>query len=365
MKIVVATPLYPPEPGGPATYSKLLEEGFPKEGIEVVLVKFSDVRRSAFRHVAYFRHVYRAARNADLVYALDPVSVGLPAFCAAKLARRPFVVKIVGDFAWEQGRQRFGITETLDEFVRHHTRNPVLAVYRFVQSLVARGAERIIVPSHYLEQIVAEWGVRRNTIDVVWNAVAMEAPAAVPASVANLKKPLVVSVGRLVPWKGFFELIHALQLVRESGIAASLAIIGDGPDRDVLKEQAEKRLNGDYVLTGALSHGETLAAIAHADIFVLDSLYEGLSHTLIEALTLGKTVVVSNVGGNVEIVRHEENGLVVQPESADALGVALVRLLKNPALATRLASVAKQSSGDFAVNNMLEKTAAILTSIKK
>src|SRR3990167_4165522 len=103
MKILIATPLYPPEPGGPATYSKLLEDGLPKLGIDVVLVKFGDIRGLAkvFRHIAYFARVRKAAHDVDLIYALDPVSVGLPSLLAAWVARKPFMVKVVGDYAWE------------------------------------------------------------------------------------------------------------------------------------------------------------------------------------------------------------------------------------------------------------------------
>ena len=119
MKLVIATPLYPPEIGGPATYAKLLQEGLPTKDIEVELVKFCDVRHlpKLVRHYAYYRRVLKAARAADAVLALDPVSVGLPAMWAAKSAGKPFVVKIVGDYAWEQGQQRFAVTQSLDQFV--------------------------------------------------------------------------------------------------------------------------------------------------------------------------------------------------------------------------------------------------------
>src|SRR3989338_4633570 len=117
-KIVIATPLYPPESGGPATYAKVLEQELPKHGFEVTLVKFSDVRKRWFRHLRYFRLMLKAARGADLVYALDAVSVGFPAMLAAKGRRKRFVVKVVGDFAWEQGSQRFQKVGSLDEFVR-------------------------------------------------------------------------------------------------------------------------------------------------------------------------------------------------------------------------------------------------------
>src|SRR3989344_3997850 len=156
MKLVIATPLYPPEIGGPATYAKLLFEGLPKKGIEVDLVKFSDVRHlpKIIRHYIYYRHVLKAIRNADVVLALDPVSVGLPAMWAARRAGKPFVVKIVGDYAWEQGRQRFGITQNRDEFVKTARVPFPVRVLRRIQPRVAAAATRVIVPSEYLQDIV-------------------------------------------------------------------------------------------------------------------------------------------------------------------------------------------------------------------
>jgi len=365
MKIVVATPLYPPEPGGPATYSKLLEDGLPRLGIEVTLVKFSDVRHlpTGFRHLAYFSRVRRAAHDADLIYALDPASVGLPSLLASWFTRKPLVVKIVGDFAWEQGRQHFGVTATLDEFVRQRWISPMLLPYRLIQNLVARSANLVIVPSHYLEGIIAQWGVRRKNIRVVWNAVASENAGTVPASIVSLPKPLIVSIGRLVPWKGFAELIEAVSIARADGLHASLAIVGGGPDREFLEDRGKQALGSGYAFTGPLSRADALAVMARADVFVLDSLYEGLSHTLIEALTLGLPVIVSDIGGNTEIVRDGENGLVVPPENSAALATALERLLKDQTLRARLAAAAKASSAGFSVDAMLAKTAQCLRAI--
>src|SRR5689334_3572585 len=105
MRLVVATPLYPPEVGGPATFAKVIEEELPKRGWSVETIKFNDVRHlpKLIRHIAYMRRIKRAAKNADAVLALDPVSVGLPALYAARRTGKPFYVRIAGDYAWEQG----------------------------------------------------------------------------------------------------------------------------------------------------------------------------------------------------------------------------------------------------------------------
>src|SRR3989344_4399689 len=69
------------------------------------------------RHLAYFWQVLKQGLHTDIIYAQDAVSAGFPAALAALLLRKPFFLKIVGDHAWEQGQQRFGVVDTLDEFL--------------------------------------------------------------------------------------------------------------------------------------------------------------------------------------------------------------------------------------------------------
>jgi glycosyltransferase involved in cell wall biosynthesis len=366
MKLLIATPLYPPDSGGPATYSKLLEENLPKHDIEVALINFGNFRHypKPFSSALFFFRIWKAAYSAELLLSLDPFSVGLPVFVASRMTAKPYILKIVGDHAWEQGRQRFGITATLDEFVHTRTMPLRLKIIRMIQLRVAKGAARIIVPSAYLRDIVAQgWGIPAQKIAVIHNAVSEEKPVEVPASVHNLAKPLVVSAGRLVPWKGFTALIDAIATIRSRGLPVSLAIIGDGPERNALAERARAILQNDFVMTGQLSHAETFAILKSADVFVLDSLYEGLSHTLIEACLAGIPIIASDIGGNREVIHNGRNGLLVPPENVPLLSDALYRILSDSALSKALAHEARISGVDFSVDAMITKTVDFLTNI--
>lgn len=357
MRLVVATPLYPPEIGGPATYVRFLEEGLPPRGIEVEVVKFAGVRRlpTGIRHCAYYRRVRRALRAADLALALDPVSVGLPTMLAAWRERKPYVVKVVGDYAWEQGRQRFGITEDLDAFLRRARAPLPVALLRYLETRVARSATRVIVPSDYMKRVVSAWGVPARAIAVIYNAVKIDAPGAVPEGVTKLPRPLLVTAGRLVSWKRVEGVIDALAAGR-----ASLAVVGDGPLREALEARAREKMPGRAAFTGALSHADTLATIAAADLFVLNSTYEGLSHLLIEALALGKAVVAADVGGNAEVIENADLGTLVSVADPGALARAIDALLANAPLRTRLGVNAKLSAARFSESAMLDATAAYL-----
>jgi glycosyltransferase involved in cell wall biosynthesis len=358
MRIVIATPLYPPQIGGPATYAKLLEEGLPSQGIEIELVKFTDVAKypRIIRHFLYYRRVLRALAAADAVLALDPVSVGYPAMKAAQKLGKPFFVKIVGDYAWEQGRQRFGVTETLDAFVQAPYASLPIRFLRFLQTRVAQHAARVIVPSEYLKKIVGAWGIPLERIEVIYNAVPIDSRGKIPASVQALPRPLVVTAGRLVPWKHIEGLIDAVSTVHH----ASLAVVGDGPLREPLEHKAYLKLPNRSAFTGLVPHDDTLAIIASADVFSLNSSYEGLSHLLVEALALGVPIVATNVGGNPEVVEDGRTGLLVTHGDTQALSKALGRILTDEALRATMKQNATTSAKRFSVENMLSQTVRAL-----
>lgn len=360
MRLCIATPLYPPEPGGPATYARILEHELPKQGVETVLVKYRDVRKYPvlLRHCMYFLSVYRAGKRADAIFALDPVSTGLPALYSARLLRKPFILKIVGDYAWEQGRQRFGITATLDDFVRKGRVPFPVACMRAIQTHVAHSASRIIVPSKYLKDIISQWGIPEEKIEVIYNAMQTEAPDSVPAKVETLTRPRVVTVGRLVPWKHIDGIVDAIATLKTGN--PSLVIVGDGPEHTSLATRAAEKLGARAVFTGALSHRDTLATIADADVFVLNSSYEGFSHLLIEALSLGVPVIATRVGGNAELITDGENGLLVGSGDTEALAEALEKVLVDAEFARALRARAKTSSLRYTTDAMIEKTLALL-----
>ena len=362
MRLVIATPLYPPEIGGPATYAKLLSLGLPEKGITIELVKFSDVRHlpKVIRHYVYYRRVLKVARSADVVLALDPVSVGLPALRAAQKAKKPFIVKIVGDYAWEQGRQRFGISQTLDEFSQSKQVPFLVRVLRRVQTYVAQNAMRIITPSIYLKDVVVAWGVPREKIEVIYNAVLLEEMGTIPDDVAHLPRPLIVTAGRMVPWKHTDTIIDAVALLREKQSQTSLAIVGEGPEYMRVTKYAKQKLGNGYVFTHALSHSDTLVVMKSADVFVLNSSYEGLSHLLIEALTLEVPIVATRVGGNPEVITDDKDGLLVPVGDTKALVNALTRVLSGDELRTRLSACARESARRFSVETMLRETATVL-----
>ena len=354
MRLLIATGLYPPEIGGPATYARLFEERLPSYGIEVSVLPFRTVRSlpPVIRHIVYCWKIMRSARNANAILVQDTVSTGFPAAIASLIIRKPLILRVPGDYAWERGVQRFGVRENLDEFQNRSYGFPV-GILRAIQRFVVRRARRVIAPSRYLAGIILGW-VPSKEIDVIYNGIGI---ADAPRS--ERKKDLIVSSGRLVPWKGFKELIDSIAHTPHW----KLHILGSGPEKEKLEDYTwEMGVEKNVTFRGSVSRSEALQAFAEATVFVLNSRYEGLSHTLLEAMSTGAPIIATRVGGNPEVIRDGVNGVLVTAGDTVALEKALTHLMSDAALRERLGSAARDRAKDFSIEKTIEVTASLLKS---
>ncbi len=119
MKLVLATPLYPPQAGGPAKYAKGIAEECRRRGHQVTVVAYGSVERTlppGLRHLWYFSRVLSASFSAGHILSLDTLSVGVPAAAAARITRTPLSLRIGGDFLWEAYVNRTHELRTLSTF---------------------------------------------------------------------------------------------------------------------------------------------------------------------------------------------------------------------------------------------------------
>jgi len=398
--ILLATGIYPPDIGGPATYVKTLEEELPKYGFHVKVVTYSDLGNSEIRNkqsenvfcvsrqqskpLRYFKYFWRVLKLlnwANVVYTQGPVSEGLPVYWACKLRGRKYILKIVGDYAWEQFQNAKNKAErrdvalprlnvefvTLDEF-QDKKFDSKTERKRSIEHKIARNADKIIVPSRYLKKIVKQWGVAEDRITVVYNAVNLAAVAP-QVSVTSTRFPQpknpgekwLVSVGRLVSWKGMDMLIEIMPALLIVEPTLKLIIIGDGPEREQLEVSSKKlAVDAQVEMTGRLQHEQTLAYIKAADVFALNTGYEGLPHTILEAMNGGVPIITTPVGGNPEVIQNGSNGLLVEYNNQEQWQEAILKLLRDEHLAQTLTGNAKNSLAPFQKQTMLIETVDVL-----
>ena len=140
----------------------------------------------------------------------------------------------------------------------------------------------------------------------------------------------MLTICRLMGWKRVDGIIRALEGLPED---VHLLVAGDGDREEEWRALAnELGLGARVHWLGNVPHARIPLYIRAADVFVLNSLYEGLSHTLLEVLNLGTALIASGVCGNPEVVEHEVNGLLVDPNDHVELREALQRLLDDPEL---------------------------------
>lgn len=165
-----------------------------------------------------------------------------------------------------------------------------------------------------------------------------------PAARTELRKqwsvpdgsPLVVTVARLSHEKGLEVLIEAADLVRRQHPNVRFVCVGDGPLAATLARQiAERGLTEHVRLAGF--HRDIPSVLSAADFFVLPSHMEGMPNAVLEAFAAGLPVVASAAGGLVEAVENERTGLLVPARDANALAIAINRLVENPHFAQAMA----------------------------
>jgi glycosyltransferase involved in cell wall biosynthesis len=115
--------------------------------------------------------------------------------------------------------------------------------------------------------------------------------------------------------------------------------VGDGPEKESLEQLAEKLGVAQQVrFYGSIDHDKTLALLKASDVFVLNSIYEGLPHTVIEAMACSVPVVATQIRGTDEVLDDDRIGLMVSPDNEKDLVDRITRLFKDRELAERLAA---------------------------
>jgi glycosyltransferase involved in cell wall biosynthesis len=417
---MIITGIFPPDIGGPATYVPQMATALAERGHAITVMTLSDglppfpprafwarlfcltgqgrpcwspsppleeragvrgdypfelvrLPRQAFkpwRWLLTMLTIVRLGRRADVLFVNG---LALEAVLANIVLRKPLVHKIVGDIAWERATNWGWIHDSFEEFQKQRYGLKIQAL-KAIRAWCSRQADRAIVPSHYLANWVAQWGIPEDNIHVIYNASALPSPSMEegqgggesqpPTSVfLPLSTPVnVVTVGRLVPWKQVDKVLKAIAHLDGVGVV----VIGDGAERGALEYLARSLgLVERVYFAGARPKAETLGLMAACDLFVLNSTYEGFPHVVLEAMALGLPVVATAVGGTSELVENGRNGRLIPASDRDALQDALPTLTSCPPERQRLAAGARETVERFCHARMVEDTAVLLETTKR
>jgi glycosyltransferase involved in cell wall biosynthesis len=352
VKVVVVSGIWPPDVGGPASHAPEVADFLHERGHEVEVVttahappeqrayRVSAVPRDLPRGVRHLRGaalVRRRARGADAVYTTGMFG---RSFAGATGARKPYVVKLTADPAFERARRRGVVAGDVDEFQERSGMR--VALLRLARDVELRRAAHVFCPSDYLRSLAVGWGVSAGRVEVLPNP-APRLPELAPRDELRARFGMngatLAFAGRLGAQKSLGAAIEAVAAV--DGV--SLLIAGDGDERSRLEALAGPRVR----FLGAQPRERVLELFRAADASILPSSWENFPHTVVEALAVGTPVIATRVGGVAEVVSDGENGLLVPAGDGSALADAVRRFFSDDELRARLRANASPSVRAF------------------
>ena len=235
---------------------------------------------------------------------------------------------------WVYGSLAAFLTRTKAIFTEHGRFYPDSSSWKrkLVNPLLHRITAATTAISHATKDALVTYeNLPAKDIQVIYNGIS---PLAIDQNqVTKLRKSLNIgektlclgTVARLDPIKNHSMMLKAFKQVIDQGIEAKLLIVGDGEMRPVIGNLIkELAITDNVIMTGYQAKPQHHMALM--DIYLLSSLSEGTSMTLLEAMSIGKPCVVTDAGGNPEIIKQGVNGFVTQNDNANAFAKAIIRI---------------------------------------
>ena len=373
MNVLVATGMWPPDVGGPASHAPEVCEYLLRRGHRVAAVTMADhppapesypvhwaSRRKplVWRQLVAARLVARLARSTDIVYSTG--MMGRSSLGAA-VARRPIVLKLTSDPVFERSLRWRLFGADLGAF--QDARGLRIGVLRRARDLALARASRVIIPSEALRELALGWGLPAEKVVVIPNPVSPPPELGEREELRRrhgLEGRTLVFAGRMVPQKAIPVALEAV--VRNPDV--SLVLAGEGPYLERLQELARSLpLDGRARFLGPQPRQAVFELLRAADAALLSSSWENFPHMVVEALSVGTPVLATDVGGVTEILRDGENGLLVPMNDPEALAGAIRRYFDDETLQERLRAAAVASVARFSPDEIYGRLEALLEEV--
>ncbi len=301
MHILIATPLLPPESGGPATYAIGLRDSFSKLGHAVDVVAFREVRHlpPIIRHMMYGWKIFWRARSVDVVIVLDTVSVALPAVLAARLSRKPVIIRTGGDFVWERYIERtkheIPLSKVYIDSTVAFTKKEKFVIWLQANVIFPLTAALVFSTKWQHDIWYIPYHLSRRRVDFIDNAYRPE-----------LHATRSTQYSQIVLWAG-----RPIVLKNVPRLDTAMTMLTDVPHI--------------YTKVSGVTPSELATKIAEAGVLVIPSISEVSPNQALEALALGTPVILTKECGLAEELAPYVR--LVDPLDTEAIAAAIREML--------------------------------------
>lgn len=293
---------------------------------------------------AFFRGLILTRKHAfDIINAHFIVPSGLPAFCISKIRNIPIVITLIGGDVYDPSK---GVSPH-----RH-------SLFRWIIRTMASNADALTAISHDTKQRAIELHGITKHIEVVPIGLRHGAVSAISRESLGIGREdfLCVSIGRLVPRKGYDVLLKAWRHIPN----AHLIIMGNGPQKEYLNSllvaySLTKRVH----MVGYVPEDQKLGILQNANVYVSAAQHEGFGLVFLEAMDAGLPIIAANDGGQKDFLEHGKNALLIPPLDAEKIAESLQKIIVDNDLRERMK---KQNSKDVK-KYYIDKTVQLLEQV--
>ena len=350
MDILITVGIFPPDIGGPASFVPKIAKYLINKGHNVKIICLSDkehltykddinvirINRNSpiiFRWLKTIVKIYSNSKKSDLIFVNG---LGTETTIANLFIRKKVIRKIVGDPVWERVYNKNLIDESFDDF-QENNHGLSISLQKMIRNWSINKSNLIITPSQHLKNFIDKIGFDKN-IFVINNGVNIEQHNKVVLE-NNIIQLLVVS--RLVSQKNIDSIIKAVKVMENENII--LNIVGDGSEINNLKLLVKKyELDKKINFIGKIENTKLNEYLKNADIFIQASNYEGLPHSILEAMNFEIPILSSDVGGCSVLLNKGERGYIIpMPVSEVEISEGIRTIINNKNEAKSKAKLAK------------------------
>ncbi len=350
MDILITVGIFPPDIGGPASFVPKIAKYLINKGHNVKIICLSDkehltykddinvirINRSSpiiFRWLKTIVKIYSNSKKSDLIFVNG---LGTETTIANLFIRKKVIRKIVGDPVWERVYNKNLIDESFDDF-QENNHGLSISLQKMIRNWSINKSNLIITPSQHLKNFIDKIGFDKN-IFVINNSVNIEQHNKVVLE-NNIIQLLVVS--RLVSQKNIDSIIKAVKVMENENII--LNIVGDGSEINNLKLLVKKyELDKKINFIGKIENTKLNEYLKNADIFIQASNYEGLPHSILEAMNFEIPILSTDVGGCSVLLNKGERGYIIPiPVSEVEISEGIRKIINNKNEAKSKARLAK------------------------